>query len=449
MSQNVSFDRTLEAWLDGEAAPVAPSGLHAAAVDQARSAGQRPAWLVTLRGGTIGPAGHTSWRATPQVTYVLLVAALAIALISAAILAASGRIDPSMPPLGRNGAIAYSINDLDQRPYSHIRLMAADGSNDHELAEGSCGTFSADGSQLAYGTGFAGTSGLAMAKADGTEPQAMPIRGALSPDFSRIAWITTETRDENSGAVLEGNEVWLANLDGSQPILVAPKSNQPGEWFESLVWSPDGRGLAFAGLTGATPGVHGYRGAFYIAAADGGGVRLLTNRPGTDSAYVAWSRDGRSLAFDGLPDGSPLPTIIEGVSVLETMYPPEDIFVIRSDGTGERNVTNTPTIGEFGGAWSPDGTHIVFFGGPPLPGDDSARVGSLRMADGAAAGPIVLGPGNNGTVWSPDGKLLLLLRASDTSGSLQTVDPDFSTTPVTLLEADHGISCATWQRLEP
>ena len=64
--------------------------------------------------------------------------------------------------------------------------------------------------------------------------------------------------------------------------------------------------------------------------------RNLTRHPARDK-WAAWSPDGRSIAFVSSRAGG------------------EDVFVMRPDGTGVRNVTRTPRLKESHPSWSPSG----------------------------------------------------------------------------------------------
>jgi hypothetical protein len=364
-----------------------------------------------------------------------------------------------------DGTIAYSIQDLPNRPYNHAHLMNADGTGDREIGQGSCPIFSNDGRSLSYWSGWAETRQLVIADADGSSPQFLPAfgplgyRGAvpeevLSPDFSHVAWFK---RLGPMGTGGPPNEVWVSPVSGGPAILVAPKSANPNERYSSAVWSPDGRRIAFAGFTEVTNGDNSgmYRSAIYVVNADGSDLRRLTARSGDDSSTFSWSPDGHYIAYDGSPDGVPPPSL--GASPdpsdsfnppPDSFYPPPDIFIIGSDGTRDRNITTTPTA-ERMAKWSPDGSHLAFWGAT-VPGESGSRVATVRMAGGSAVGSPVLSPLANDYVWSPDGTRLLLLGSPAGRSSIVAVEPK-SEQPLTTLRNSTGyeIFCASWQRLEP
>ena len=96
MNPDSMFDRDLERWLEAEAPMRGPAGLHAAAIDRARTRRQRPRWVASLRGGTLRvlDVGRPAGRAA----YLLIVLSVLLALVVAAIAAGALRTPPVRPP---------------------------------------------------------------------------------------------------------------------------------------------------------------------------------------------------------------------------------------------------------------------------------------------------------------------------------------------------------------
>lgn len=93
-----------------------------------------------------------------------------------------------------------------------------------------------------------------------------------------------------------------------------------------VAWSPDGRKIAFVSYRDGNMEI-------YVMNADGSGVTRLTNHPGSD-AHPAWSPDGRKIAFQSDRDGN------------------SEIYVMNADGSGVTRLTYSPAYdGE--PAWSP------------------------------------------------------------------------------------------------
>jgi len=101
----------------------------------------------------------------------------------------------------------------------------------------------------------------------------------LSPNGRRIAF--------ESGKAGEGQEIWLATEDGSNPTQL---TRGPGIWQGSPRWSPDGQRLAFD-----SQDEDGHKDIWTIDA-DGGSPSRLTPDPG-DEYMPSWSRDGRFIYF--------------------------------------------------------------------------------------------------------------------------------------------------------
>ncbi len=184
----------------------------------------------------------------------------------------------------------------------------------------------------------------------------------------------------------EGSDIFGVKPDGRGPVNLTgycsrgPAAGQMTDMFiETPDWSPDGSRL-----------VHGRDRSFAVFPLAGGAPRTV----GPDaSGGATWSPDGGRLAFWG-PAGN------------------ADIWTMNADGTGRRNLTNTPDVSEFDPAWSPDGSKLAFTVGQ-LFGDLSLAV---MPADGGPASVLADRAGSSYEVkyhnpdWSPDGTRLAVGR---------------------------------------
>jgi Tol biopolymer transport system component len=254
---------------------------------------------------------------------------------------------PAWSPDGRT--IAFSSG-------GKIYLMNADGSEHRPLTKpGTAGrlrslAWSPDGRKLAFlyapscqfcfnlyvvNSDGSGLRNLTAELATGSGP-GIPFTGAVvtapawSPDGRKLAFVRLNAgRDRSPVYVVRADSSGLRNLtpnvvraDGSGLRNLTPKPVA----YAHLAWSPNGRKLAFVSDRDGNSEV-------YVMNADGSGQRNLTRHPAFD-AEPAWSPDGRSIAFRSTRDGNP------------------EIYVMNADGSGQRNLTRSPASeGWF--AWSP------------------------------------------------------------------------------------------------
>lgn len=182
-------------------------------------------------------------------------------------------------------------------------------------------SWSPDGRSLVLSRGrYVGPGELKVLSADGSgniRHLGEGVDPAWSPDGSRIAF--TSYRSGNS-------EIYLINPDGSGTVQL---TDDPAD-DTSPAWSPDGRHIVFV-----------RDGEIFVMNADGSDARSL----GQTGGAPAWSPDGTRIAFDRLVSA-------------DWRW---DIWVMSSDGSDPRNVTNNaPLITSYGPTWSPDSRRIAF-----------------------------------------------------------------------------------------
>ena len=171
-----------------------------------------------------------------------------------------------------------------------------------------------------------------LSAADGTHARQITFDGhdsdpTFSRDGTRLAW-----RQFHVGGDPEVADAVLADADGSNVIVIA----RDVKALSHIAWSPDGRFIAFSGSIDGGPG------SGWIAPADG-------SEPPHAFTTVAgawdptWSPDGTRLAIGADP----------GV-----------LYVMNRDGGNARRI-NRGTFTEIGergeiAEWSPDGTRLLF-----------------------------------------------------------------------------------------
>lgn len=425
MTSGVTFERVLEDWLASEAPAVSPAALHDMAIQRIEAARQRPGWLVSLRGDTFD-SGRAPTRGA--MFGVATWTGLLILAILAGILIVAGVFGPAMDTSDRNGTIAFSVFEDRQRAgqASLTYLMDSDGSRRRLLAQGTCPTFSRDGRVLAYRSDWAGVE-LLVGPADGSSATTLPISldfarrdhsWALSPDGTRVAWFRRlDDVVSDDASVTAQNELWVTPVAGGVGTRILDRSRDPDEAYLSPTWAPDASAIAFEGIAPSTfAGGPSVRSGVYVVRPDGSDLRRLTTRPATGHGAMglSWSSDSGSVAYVGLPDGQVLPTIPSPDA--PTTDPPLDVFVVSADGTGERNVTASPTF-ETSPTWSPAGSSLAY-----LRSDDGEtyRLITATIDGSSSGGPLREGPEARAFAWSPDLRTLLIVQDE----TIRSIDSD-------------------------
>jgi len=406
-----------------------------AALAEALSTKQRPAWLVSLTGGTFAePRGEVLIRRGMVVVGAVvlaggvLVGGLAVGgvlpwrlpqqpISSAAAIApsttagTSARPDssPSAAPSGAptTGLVAYSVVECSatvgfSRCTTTPWLAAADGRDAHVLQGTSVVGWSADGSRLvlenrnevggAISLLTTDPSGAVIAtlKDPCTDPPkdakdigggALPCPGrgefALSPDGTRVAFIRTDSNVDNSSV--------LSILDlatGQSTVLTATRTTNPS-----------------AGEVCNTS---------------------TTNRTcqGFDGS-PRWSPDGRSIAFE-----RQLMAPEPGAS-----WDSAALFVVDADGSHLRRVT-PGSVQASGPAWSRDGTRLAFEGTDMVVNADGTSVVKIKYdvytigLDGGGLARLTHEGISSLPDWTSGGGLAFIRNAAPTNSEHWIMDAD-------------------------
>ncbi len=230
---------------------------------------------------------------------------------------------------------------------------------------------------------------------------------AFSRDGTRLAW-----RQYDDLADQEAADAVVANADGSNTIEIA----RSVKGLSHIAWSPDGRFVAFSGSIDGGPE------SGWIAPSDGSAPpQPFTSVTGAWDP--TWSPDGNRLAIGADP----------GL-----------LYVINRDGSNPVQVNRGTykEIGERGeiAEWSPDGAHLLF---TAVDLNDSHQVYVVGL-DGSPEKEL---SHNTETArdasWSPDGSLIAYMRTGNGSGPVVVIS-DITATRIRVLVGAYGWFQPIW-----
>lgn len=228
-----------------------------------------------------------------------------------------------------------------------------------------------DGSRVVYSTRRYYTGGpfrwnrlysmeIATSKPDGndfkrlTNDEYNNMDPVWSPDGTRVAFLSRRGEPVSGEAMPPG--IYTINSDGFDERLITHAGKNRGTPTE-LVWSPDGRYIAFSDYDHYWSDESGARQEHFIAlvGADGSGFRRIVESE-WDISVPSWSPDSRRIAF----------RIAEDDSEAITLY----TFDIHEDIMREvyANPRRGIRMSQHPASWTSDGSMIVFYGFAPDPG---------------------------------------------------------------------------------
>lgn len=214
--------------------------------------------------------------------------------------------------------------------------------------------------------------------------------------------------------------LWIVNTDGTGARKLP---HVPGSEDSDPDWSPGGTQIAFDRCAEKCE--------IWVMRRDGTGAKRLgpnclrsRNSSCADRAFPAWSPDGRRIAF--------------GQGTLENgKLKFAEIFLMNADGTGVRQITRLTAATPFAmdvlrPAWSPNGKQLVFEVENLAAADPPNRHALFIVnTDGSGLRQLTdwsLNAGDDPD-WSPDGKLILFRTISIANrhhGNLYTIRPNGS-----------------------
>ncbi len=263
----------------------------------------------------------------------------------------------------------------------------------------------------------------------------------ISPDGSRIAYDVRHS--DRPGRPYARLRIVDVDSGASWPLV------QEGDSASSPLWSPDGAWIAYFTSTEQGDGVA-------VARADGTEATWLaavrgTNHPLPSSgARLAWSPDGRRLAFVSATDGPEVDANGDPMVITRYLYKPTaaegrtrfndnrrlHIFIVDIESQAVRQLTDGNYY-EHSIDWSPRGHEIAFVSnrGPDPDRFFNYDLFTVRVGDGTIRRLTETRSAEYFPRWSPDGGRLAYLATTRPLTSSETTMED---THVWSIEADGG-----------
>jgi serine/threonine protein kinase len=291
--------------------------------------------------------------------------------------------NPAWSPDGKR--LAYTTHRMELRPQnsegkSELWTVNADGTNARRVYEGDATIphWSPHGVRIAFAQRLGVDRHISLATVAATGGEAVVVaRSASSIDWNPIWSPNGEFlyfASDRGGST----NIWLVGIDensGAQRGEPEPMTT-PAPFAAHLSVSANGQHLAFGSIN-ETQNI--YRLQFDPA---------KTERVGDPAHLTTGSR--RWSSPDPSPDG-------QLVVFYSQIQPEGDLYVIKSDGTGLRQLTNDEAIDRVP-RWAPDGKSITAF---------SDRDGKLQLwrigVDGSELQQLTDGDEHGVHVWAPDG----------------------------------------------
>ncbi|NIM58803.1 MAG: tetratricopeptide repeat protein [Candidatus Aminicenantes bacterium] len=264
-----------------------------------------------------------------------------------------------------------------------------------------------------------------------------PGQPRWSPDGKRI--FHTNELDEGSGD-WERLSLAVVPAEGGKvktiPIEFDEKMIKPS-WGGGNDVSPDGKTIVFAGKSKKDTGWHWQ---IWTLPVDGGKPKQLTQAASSfNNGFPRWSPDGKTIAY--------VRAILD--KVYSTGFREVNICTIPADGGEPKALTSDSDRAKFGPiAWSPDGKWIAYYSFPDEDPFKAGILKILSVSDGVSrvVGKLELAHVHIELAWSPDSKRIAYIYGTESYGKsirVASID-DGSTEDVETGLVDKGLFHLDW-----
>lgn len=246
------------------------------------------------------------------------------------------------PPILSNSGTKVAFTTYDNNFYYNLYIIDIDGQNQKLLSKGKqfCGSpaWSPDESRIAFvknDNNVGGTNDIYSIKADGSNEIKLTSQNdnhspQYFPDNNSI--IFSSSNNTSTG-------IYKMNINGSNKQLLTPQ----GKPFGDPKISPNGNMISIT--------LFDWNGSqIFVMNSDGSNLKQKTftvssksfpGYPRDGNSNAVWSPNSDKFAYVSYENGSP------------------DIFIINSNGTGNKRLTDTPLRDE-NPVWTKDGNYILF-----------------------------------------------------------------------------------------
>ena len=261
----------------------------------------------------------------------------------------------------------------------------------------------------AYSVLTAVAIGLLAACSDDPSPVTGPSVGtptALSAKVPRLLGKIAFVRGPT-----DATSIWVMAGDGANAVRITADGR-----FDDPSLSADGKRVAYV-VRDALVNVP----VITIASVNGGGAKPLVA-----GEWPRWSPDGTKIVYQKLVGDR------------------FQVFVVNTNGSGLKQLTDTPNAAAFHPAWSPDGRKIVFVSNATLIPEiyvmDADGTDQTRITDCEAEAAICIAP-----TWSPDlTDDRIAYTIGDPVAEIRTIRPDGTGRKTVFAAPEVALAMPTW-----